>query len=70
MSEEEEIVEKTKLDMIVEALSKVTAPIVVFFLIFCILATLLYTGALSAQDFKELVLADGIVSAILKLVKE
>jgi len=70
MSEEEEIVEKTKLDMIVEALSKATAPIVVFFLIFCILATLLYTGALSAQDFKELVLADGIVSAILKLVKE
>jgi len=70
MSEEEEIVEKTKLDMIVEALSKATAPIVTFFLIFCILAVLLYTEALSAQDFKELVLADGIVSAILKLVKE
>ena len=70
MAEEEIIEEKSKLDFLVEALSKATAPIVVFFLIFCILATLLYIGALSAQDFKELVLADGIVSAILKLVKE
>jgi len=30
----------------------------------------LYAGALSPQDFKELVLADGLVSGILKLVKE
>jgi len=67
---EEVIEEKSKLDMIVDALSDAKAPVVVFFLMFCILSILLYAGALSPQDFKELVLADGLVSGILKLVKE
>ncbi|RLI96662.1 MAG: hypothetical protein DRP00_05050 [Candidatus Aenigmatarchaeota archaeon] len=70
MMSEEIVEEKSKLDMIVEALSNAKAPVIVFFAMFCILSILLYVGALSPQDFKELVLADGIVSAILKLVKE
>jgi len=67
---EEEIVEKTKADMIVEAISRTSAPLVIFLIIFMVLAFLRGMGSISEDTFVQLVLSDAIVTGILKLSKE
>lgn len=66
---EEIIEEKSKLDMVVEALSKTEAPVIVFLVVFITVAILLYCGKIDQSLFKELILSGALVSAIIKLTK-
>jgi len=66
---EEVVEEKSKLDVLIEALSTVTGALVAFLYVFTVLALLLYAGKLDIDTFVELVLAGGGIAAILKLLK-
>ncbi len=66
----EEIVEEKSLtELIIEKITNAEAPVVVFFSIFLVLSGLLYCGKISPELFEKMVLSDGLISAILKLVK-
>jgi len=66
----EVIEEKNVLELLLESLANVEAPLVIFFLMFCILAVMRGVKVLSEDSFILLVMADGLVAAIMKLVKK
>jgi len=67
---EEIIEEKSKWDLIVEALTKTSAALIVYCFLITLLAVLLYQGKISTELFKELIISGVLVAAILKLIKE
>lgn len=67
---EEIIEEKSLFEMLVEKVANTEAPVAVFLVVFLVLAILLCIGKIDQALFEKLILSDGLISAIIKLVKK
>jgi hypothetical protein len=66
----EEVVEISKSDMIIKAVTSASAPVVLFLIVFLGILYLAAIGYLTPEQFLSALGANGLVSAVLKLVKE
>jgi len=60
--------EKTKAEMVIQALTDTEAAVVLFLVIFITGAVLLYLGKIDASAFRDMFLSDALISMILKLL--
>jgi len=67
---EEIVEEKSLFEMIMERVANTEAPVAVFIVVFIILSILLCMGKIDQALFEKLILSDGLISAIIKLVKK
>ena len=67
---EEEIVEKSKADMLTESLANVTSPIVVFIILVALFSLMLYLGKIDQALYEKLILSGALASLLLKLAKK
>ena len=66
----EEVIEMSKLDMIVKAIASTKAPVAVFVITFMSVVYLTAIGVLTAEQFMTAISVNGLVSSVMKLVKE
>ncbi|RLG94139.1 hypothetical protein DRO29_06870 [Candidatus Bathyarchaeota archaeon] len=67
---EETIEEISPIDQIVMAITRADSTVLVFLVMFLVIALLLAFDKISAQDFLTLVSVDGLSTSVLKLAKK